>query len=67
MIDHISTFKKIVVDLETMEVKYNQEDLGMILLCSFPSSYTSFRDTILYSHKLLLWKRFLKLYVRKKR
>ena len=34
---------------ETMEVRYNEEDLGLILLCSLPSSYTTFRDTILYN------------------
>ena len=32
-----------------MEVKYDEEDLGMILLCSSSSSYATFRDTILYS------------------
>ena len=33
VIDHISTFKEIVADLETMEVKYDEKDLGLILLC----------------------------------
>ena len=53
VINHISTLKEIVVDLENMELKYNEEDLGLILLCSFPSSYSNFRDTILYSHDTL--------------
>ena len=48
MIDHISTFKEIVANLETMEVKYDEEDLGLILLCSLPSLYMTFKDTILY-------------------
>ena len=30
VIDHISTFKEIVANLEIMEVKYNEEDLGLI-------------------------------------
>ena len=34
--DHLTTFKEIVYDLETMEVKYEEEDLGLILLCSLP-------------------------------
>ena len=49
VINHIYTFKEIVVDLETMEVKYDEEDLRLILLCSFPPSYSTFRDNILYS------------------
>ena len=49
VIDHIATFKEIIANLETVEVKYDEEDLWLILLCSMPSSYTNFRDTILYS------------------
>ena len=36
-----------------MEVKYDEQDLGLILLCSLPSSYTTFRDTILYSRDIV--------------
>ncbi|KAF3663559.1 hypothetical protein FXO38_10576 [Capsicum annuum] len=46
--DHLSVFKEIISDLETLEVKYDKKDLGLILLCSLPASYTTFRDTILY-------------------
>lgn len=48
VIDHISTFKEIIADLETMEVKYDEEDLRLILLYSLPPSYATFRETILY-------------------
>ena len=47
--DHLIVFKKIIFYLQTMDVKYDEEDLGMILLCSSSSSYATFRDTILYS------------------
>ena len=53
VIDHISTFKEIIANLETMEVKYDEDDLWLILLCSLPSSYTTFRDTTLYSRDTL--------------
>ncbi|GJV93371.1 retrotransposon protein, putative, ty1-copia subclass [Tanacetum coccineum] len=53
LLDHLSVFKEIVTDLEAMEVKYDEEDLGLILLCSLPSPYSNFRDTILYSRDTL--------------
>ena len=51
--EHLTVFKEIVSDLETMEVRYDEEYLGLILLCSLPSLYTTFRDTILYSRDTL--------------
>ena len=51
--EHLTMFKDIVIDLQTLEVKYEDEDLGLILLCSMPSSYAIFRDTILYSRDTL--------------
>jgi len=36
-----------------MEVKYYDEDLAPILLCSLPASYSTFRDVILYSRDTL--------------
>ena len=51
--EHLTTFKEIVVDLETLEVKYEEEDLGLMLLFSLPNSYPNFRDTILHSRDTL--------------
>lgn len=48
--DRLALFKEIVVNLETLEVKYDEEDLALILLCLLS---TSFRDTILYSRDTL--------------
>nr|ABA99467.1 retrotransposon protein, putative, Ty1-copia subclass [Oryza sativa Japonica Group] len=50
VLNHISVFKEIVADLVSMEVQFDDEDLGLLLLCSLPSSYANFRDTILLSH-----------------
>ena len=36
-----------------MEVKYEEEDLWLILLFLLPTSYSNFRDTILYSRETL--------------
>jgi hypothetical protein len=37
-----------------MEVSYEDEDLGLLLLCSLPSSFANFQDTILYSRDELM-------------
>jgi hypothetical protein len=54
---HIAEFKKIVADLVSMEVKYDDEDLGLLLLCSLPNLYANFRDTILLSRDELTVKK----------
>ncbi|KAG8494480.1 hypothetical protein CXB51_011893 [Gossypium anomalum] len=46
-------FKEILSNLLAMEVQYDKEDLGLILLCLLPPSYSTFRDTILYSRESL--------------
>ena len=51
--EHLITFKEIVTNLETLEVKCEEEDLGLMLLCLLPKSYATFRDTILYSFDTL--------------
>ncbi|CAD6261067.1 unnamed protein product [Miscanthus lutarioriparius] len=56
VMSHIAEFKKIVADLVSMEVKYDDEDLGLLLLCSLLNSYANFRDTILLSRDELTLK-----------
>ncbi|KAG8482954.1 hypothetical protein CXB51_021884 [Gossypium anomalum] len=51
--EHLTVFKEILSNLDAMEVQYDKEDLRLILLCSLPPSYSTFRDTILYSHESL--------------
>ena len=68
MIYHISTFKEIVAGLETMEVKYDVEDLGLIFFVLIALPRTRLLETLFCIVVILsLWKRFMKLYVRKKR
>ena len=40
--EHLTTFKEIVADLETLEVKYEENDLRLISLCSLPNLYSTF-------------------------
>ena len=34
---HLTMFKEIIVDFETLEINYNEEELWLILSCSLPS------------------------------
>ena len=53
MLNHLSVFKEIISDPQSMEVDYDDEDLALNLLCSLPISFANFRDTLLYSHDTL--------------
>ena len=46
---HLIVFKEIIFYFESTEVKFDNEDLGIILLCSLSMSYSTFWDIILYS------------------
>ena len=37
VLSHLSVFKEIVADLVSMEVEYDDEHLGLLLLCSLPA------------------------------
>ncbi|KAG8471931.1 hypothetical protein CXB51_036977 [Gossypium anomalum] len=51
--EYLTVSKEILSNLKVMEVQYDKKDLGLILLCSLPYSYSTFRDTILYSRESL--------------
>jgi hypothetical protein len=53
VMNHLSIFRKIVSDLLSMKVKYEDEDLALLLLVSLLSSFTNFRDTIYISRDTL--------------
>ncbi|PKI71749.1 hypothetical protein CRG98_007882 [Punica granatum] len=46
--DHVNPFNQIVVDLANTEVKIEDDDQTLLLLCSLLEAYESFVDTILY-------------------
>ena len=43
---HIAKFSSIINDLDKIEFKIEDEHQTLLLLCSLPSSYKSFRETI---------------------
>ncbi|GKD15933.1 hypothetical protein Tco_1205091 [Tanacetum coccineum] len=50
---HIDEFNKIVLNLANIEVKFEDEDLALLLLTSLPASYEHFADTLLYGREAL--------------
>ncbi|MFQ6647258.1 hypothetical protein Gotur_019654 [Gossypium turneri] len=46
--DHIIQFITLLNDLKNVEVHIDDEDQTMLLLCSLPLSYKSFRETLIY-------------------
>ena len=48
---HIADFFSIINDLNMIEVKIEDENQALPLLCSLPSSYKSFREAIIYGGK----------------
>jgi len=48
---HIAQFSSIINDLDKKEVKIEDEDQPLLLLCSLPSSYKRFREAIIYGGK----------------
>ncbi|GKA15377.1 retrovirus-related pol polyprotein from transposon TNT 1-94 [Tanacetum coccineum] len=51
--EHIDEFNKIVLDFANIEVKFEDEDLALLLLTSLPASYEHFVDTLLYRREAL--------------
>jgi len=48
---HIVEFSSIINDLDKIEVKIEDEEQALLLLCSLLSSYKSFREAIIYGGK----------------
>nr|GEW98980.1 retrovirus-related Pol polyprotein from transposon TNT 1-94 [Tanacetum cinerariifolium] len=49
--EHIDEFSKIVLDLANIRVKFEDEDLTLLLLTSLPASYEHFVDTLHYGQE----------------
>jgi hypothetical protein len=49
VVDHLSTFNTLIVQLASMEVKLKDEDKAVTLLCSFPESWDHLVTSISFS------------------
>ncbi|KAL5764810.1 hypothetical protein ACOSQ2_017404 [Xanthoceras sorbifolium] len=47
---HIDEFESLIMDMQNLDVKINDEDQALLLPCLLPSSYRHFRETI-YTRK----------------
>jgi len=47
---HLSDFNSIVVDLESLDVKIEDENKAILLVVSLPPSYKHFKKIMLYSN-----------------
>lgn len=48
---HLDNFNSIIMDLNNIDVKIDDEDQALIVLCSLPTSYENFVENILYGHE----------------
>jgi hypothetical protein len=47
--DHLDEFNKILMDLKNIDIKIDDEDQALILLCSLPEFFDKFINSMLYS------------------
>jgi hypothetical protein len=46
--DHIDDFNRIILDLKNIDIKVDDEDQALILLCSLPDAFDNFVNSMLY-------------------
>ena len=56
--EQLNMFNKLIVDLENINVKIDDEDQGLLLLCALPRTHAHFKETLLYGRKSLTFVEF---------
>jgi hypothetical protein len=46
--DHLDYFNRIILDMKNIDIKVNDEDQTLILLCSLPGAFDNFVNSMLY-------------------
>ena len=46
-------FNKLILDLENIDVKINDEDQTLLLMCALPRTHAHFKETLLYGRESL--------------
>ena len=49
--EHLDEFNKIVLDMKNLDIKLDDEDQALIMLCSLPASYENFVNSMLYGRE----------------
>jgi len=52
--NHVDELNFIIIDLESLYVKIEDEDKAILLVVSLPPSYKHFKEIILYSNNVVL-------------
>jgi hypothetical protein len=52
--EHINVFDQVIADLGKVDVKIDNEDMAIILMCSLPGSYEHWVTTLTYGWMKLL-------------